>query len=78
MVPASLWRIGESDARLRGEPGFGGWGQSYKQLVQASRTSLPSGLQATVFTGKDKASEHSALCTAANHKITEWSELEGP
>lgn len=22
MVPASLWRIGESDARLRGEPGF--------------------------------------------------------
>lgn len=59
-------------------PGAGGRAKGSKQSVQASRTSLPSGLQVTVFTVKDKASEHSALCTAANHKITEWSELEGP
>lgn len=79
VVSASLWTIGESDAKpgslrvllaeLRG-PRLQAATKQAKQSVQAARTSLPSGLQVTVFTGKDKTSECPALCTAANHKIT--------
>lgn len=61
-------------------PGTGGRAKGLqaaaKQSGQAARTSLPSGLQISVFTGKDKTSEHLALCRAAKHKITEWPELE--